>query len=130
MLNMNNNTQTLLVYEQVPEDTHMYLIPNRIFDEHPDWRDLMRQAHNKYVNRSGDKYNDGMSFLSAALVPIENVDNDSYFYDGDVVNNVQTGKNNRMKNEWRCVFDKYKVNLDTSLTDVNIIEVVLSGFIM
>lgn len=121
-----NKTQTLLVYENVPEETNLYLIPNRVFAEHPDWIEMMRMAHGKFVNQSGVEYNDGMSFLSAALTSSEHIDNDEYFFDGDALSR----EGNRMKKEWRCVLDKYKVAKGDRIQLTNINEVILSGFIM
>lgn len=131
-----NNTQTLLIYENVPEETNVYVIPNRVFAEHPDWIELMRMAHGKFINQSNVEYNDGMSFLSAALTSAEHIDKDDYFFDGDAI----TREGNRMKKEWRCVLNQYKVSNDTPIRDlvsggtvtykVNITEVILSGFIM
>ena len=108
------------------EDDSVYLIPNEVLIEHPDWLELMRMAHNKFVNQSGVDYNDGMSFLSAALTDPEHIGDDSYFFDGD----AQTREGNRMKQELRCVQARYKVPREERIFNVQICEVILSGFIM
>lgn len=95
------------------------MIPNREFTEHPDWVVLMQMAHNKFVN-SDDEYNEGMAFLCAALTAFEHIDNDDYF-DGSSI---------KMKSEWRCVLDKYKVASEDRIQFAHITEVIVSGFYM
>ena len=53
---------TLLVWEEVPEDTKMYLIPNEVANKYRHW---FEEAHGRYINR--DENNDGMDFLNYAL---------------------------------------------------------------
>lgn len=55
------NTFTLLVWELIPEETYLYLIPNEVADKYKHYLD---QAQNRMVNQ--DDLNDGMNFLIAA----------------------------------------------------------------
>lgn len=55
-------TYTLLVWEEIPENTKMFMIPNEIADK---YRNYLEEAHNRYINI--DETNDGMNFLNYAL---------------------------------------------------------------
>ena len=65
-------THSLVIYEMVPEETRLFLLPNAVADL---YRDFLTQAHNKFVNN--DEMNEGMHFLMAATSPkMEYVDED------------------------------------------------------
>jgi len=55
-------SHTLLIWEEVPETTKLYLIPNEVADQ---FSAYLKEAHNKFVN--SDTYNDGLKFLNTAL---------------------------------------------------------------
>lgn len=55
-------TYTLLIWEQVPDDTFLYLIPNNLADQ---YRHFLVEAHQHLINSS--EMNDGMKFLNTAL---------------------------------------------------------------
>lgn len=57
------NTYSLLVWEEIPENTTFVLIPNNVANI---YRNHLEQAHNKFIN--SDDENDGMRFLNAALM--------------------------------------------------------------
>ena len=57
---------TLLVYEEVPENLRMFLIPSDVAEK---YRSFLEQAHGHYIN--SDDMNDGMNFLCAALTTHE-----------------------------------------------------------
>lgn len=100
---------TLLVWQEIPEDTKTYLIPNEAIDSNGFW-DLMKTAHDKVIN--GDEMNDGLRFLNAALLDEKYVNDDSMFDDG-TVNTMIGNKPVKVKvgepcpKEWRCVLAKY-----------------------
>jgi len=56
-------SHTLLIWEQVPESTDLYLIPNDKLSE--EQFEYLHQAQNRFINSDG--MNDGMKFLSTAL---------------------------------------------------------------
>lgn len=55
-------SHTLLVWETVPEDTDLYLIPNEVANK---FQVYLEQAHHRFINC--DNMNDGMKFLNTAL---------------------------------------------------------------
>jgi hypothetical protein len=59
---MDTNTYTLLIWELIPEETHVYLIPNTVAEN---WRGELRNANHSFLNNDVETY--GMSFLNAAL---------------------------------------------------------------
>lgn len=108
---MNPESYTLLVYSNLPEDVHLYLIPNdEITTEH---LLLLMEANDKLVNN--DDLNPGMEFLMAALT-VEAKD-----------------CNPDVPKEWHCIWNKYKVG-KVPLVDSNlhapITRVFKSGFIL
>jgi hypothetical protein len=99
-------TYTLLVYEMVPEDTNLYLIPNQVADQ---YRHFLQQAAGKFVN--SDDTNDGMHFLIAATSPKkEYVDNDW--------------------TEYGMIFHPYLLSDQSAIEDKIITAIYLSGFIL
>ncbi len=119
---------TLLVWEEIPENTSTYLIPNTEL-EIDNRLELLKKAHNTFVNASPD--NDGLRFLNAALCPEEHVDDDTYFDDGFTNHNggERIKRCEPTPREWRCVFAKYKQNPD-EVIEADITRVIISGFIM
>lgn len=115
-----NNTNTLLIWEEIPEDTTLYLLPSEVADK---YLDLLTQAHNKFINFSD--YNEGLAFLNAALCDEEHIDDNEYFEDENGISNKTPGI--KAKKEWRCIFAKYKVDESLPL-EANISRVILSGF--
>ncbi len=124
-------TYTLLIWEQVPEETTLYLIPNTKVEK-DNRLELLRLAHNNYINASVENY--GLRFLNAALVPFEHINDDEYFDDG-YINKLVNGSWTKIKAheptpvKWRCVFDQYKVD-SAIIEDSHITRVIVSGFIL
>jgi hypothetical protein len=92
---------TLLIWEIIPEETKLFLIPNHVADQYVQ---LLDQAHNKFVNFGA--LNPGLEFLNYAVLKEKGVDN---------------------KNA-RGVFANYEVDKDMPLKNVLITRVYLSGF--
>src|ERR1700733_10285836 len=64
---------TLLIWELLPEETHLYLIPNDVITE--DMRALMRIANNRFFGAYGeDAARKGLDFLNYALIPEDEAD--------------------------------------------------------
>jgi hypothetical protein len=99
-----DNTYTLLVWELVPEDTDLYLIPNEIADQ---YREYFVAAHNKQINC--DDMNDGLRFLNTAL-----------------------GEDTAEENfeDYLGLFVEYKQKKSVPLTNQLITNVYLSGFVL
>jgi hypothetical protein len=53
-------SHTLLIWEMIPEETQLFLIPNEEVEK-DDRLELMRMAHNKFINNSD--WNRGLQFL-------------------------------------------------------------------
>jgi len=119
---------TLLIWEMVPEETYLYLIPNDQISEEQ-WA-LMKQANRKLMNCND--LNEGMTFLNTALTPEEHINDDSYFDDGytRMSDGSMQLKREPAKKEWRCIYAKYKQADDSLLENTNITRVVLSGFVL
>lgn len=107
---MNPEVYTLLVYSNLPEDVHLYLIPNdKVTMEH---LLLLMEANDKLVNN--DDMNPGMEFLMAALtVEAKNCNPD-------------------VPKEWHCIWNEYKVTDMLPLSNLTgtITRVFKSGFIL
>ncbi len=52
----------LLIWEEVPENTVLYVIPNEVAEE---YREFLEMAHGKMIN--ADEMNKGMEFLNVAI---------------------------------------------------------------
>lgn len=107
---------TLLIYENIPENTNLYLIPNEMLTTQQ--LDLMKQANGKYAN--SDEENDDMAFLNAALCDTpEYLAEDAPDYALDL---------NRVG-----VFVQYLVGergVENPIEGVNITRVFMSGFVL
>lgn len=97
-------THTLLIWEMIPEETRLYLIPDEVAEKYTKY---LKEAHNHLINR--DKMNDGLRFLNTAL---GTEDPEKGFEDS-------VG-----------VFAAYKVDKQYALTDQHITAVYHSGFIL
>lgn len=53
---------TLLIWQEVPENTRLFLIPNEVADK---FREYLTEAQNRLIN--SDVMNNGMRFLNTAL---------------------------------------------------------------
>lgn len=102
------DTYTLIIWEEVPEDTKLFLIPNKdISYEH---FVFMKMAHGKLIN--SDEMNDGLKFLNVALADPE------YCYDEDM-------------KKYAGIFCAYQVDKSHPvLQNTNISKVYFSGFIL
>lgn len=97
---------TLLVWELVPEETQMFLIPNEVAIK---YEGFLRNAHGHLINAVDcDKY-PGLKFLNTAL-------GDEYAEPGF--------------EEHLGVFRQYKVNMKEPLVNQHITAVYFSGFIL
>jgi hypothetical protein len=104
-------TFTLLIYEEVPENTNLYLIPNEVANS---YRGHLREAHGRYIN--ADQSNDGMQFLSNALG--EPRDSDEHWKDiAGVLREYKVAKQDKDGNM-------------PQITGVVVTDVCISGFIL
>lgn len=103
-------SKTLLVWEEVPEDTKMYLIPDDVAKK---YRYFLDEAHGRFINH--DEENDGMRFLNNAL-STESTDDEGWSDEGF--------------DQYRGIFRDYEVKLGSPITQENISHVYLSGFIL
>lgn len=100
--------RVLLIWEEVPEHTKMYLIPVNVAES---YKQHLEEAHNKFIN--SNEMNDGMRFLNMALLDEdENVADDEDF------------------REHQGCFAEYEVDVDEPITGYNIVAVYLSGFML
>lgn len=119
-------SKTLLVWEQIPEETNFFLIPNEVLANN-NWQDLMKQANNTFINVSDE--NDGLRFLNAALLDEKYIDDDSMFDDGyTMIKHERVKTHEATPKEWRCVLAKYKLDKNVVIENENISRVILSGF--
>jgi hypothetical protein len=93
---------TLLIWEEVPDTTKLYVIPNEVADK---YRSFLEQAQNKLINN--DEMNPGLAFVNTALG--EEVSEEGF-------------------EEHLGIFRQYEVKLDNPLVDQNITTVYHSGF--
>jgi len=118
---------TLLVWEEIPEDTKLFLIPNNVISSTQ--LGLLKQANNKFINR--DEENAGLRFLNAALLDEKYINDDSYFDDGFTTHHggERIKRCEPTPKKWRCVFAKYLQD-PNQIIEADISRVILSGFIM
>jgi hypothetical protein len=113
---------TLLVWEIVPEDTKLYLIPNEVADK---YRTFLDAAQNKFAN--ADEENEGLRFLANALSndSIEEKPSTNPLIKG------KTGWDDGDFNQYRGVLREYKVeDISTPIRDACITDVYVSGFVL
>lgn len=60
-----SQSQSLLIWEEVPETVHLYLVPDEIITQ--EQRELLKEAHQNYINARGSENNRGLAFLNAAF---------------------------------------------------------------
>jgi hypothetical protein len=96
----------LLVWEEVPEETKLYLIPGEVAEK---YEGFLKDAHGNYINTVGWEDHHGLFFLNTALG--EEVPEKGY-------------------EEYLGVLRDYKVDSSAPLTDANITTVYVSGFIL
>ena len=111
---------TLLIWEEIPEEIHLFAIPRSLLEEHPDWNELLQQAHGHYVNRIGDDGIEGLNFLNAALLDSKHKDNPTYH-------------DKSMKPEWLSVFHKFKIQQGENPSPIEgytFNQVIRSGFFL
>ena len=94
---------TLLIWEENPENVSLYLIPNEIADRH---RHHFEAAHGKMINC--DDMSEGMEFINIALQSSEDTDGAPF----------------------AGIFQAYKVDGEKPLTGVMITSVYKSGFVL
>ena len=110
---MSNDTRpsTLLIWEQIPETTDLFLIPNDDIERNG-WRKRLEEAHGLFLN--SDESNEGLDFLNLAVL-----DEDSRYVESK-----------EHLNQYMCLFNKYKQNTIRPLTNVEITHVYRSGFML
>lgn len=101
-----DNTSTLLIWEEIPEETILYVIPNDAIDA--TLRSCLVGAHGQYINSVGWDKNQSLVALN------------EYVYDDASVD--ATPQNNALA--------QYKVESDKPLTGVVITHVYRSGFLL
>lgn len=97
---------TVLVYEEVPEECSLYLIPNDVADQ---YREFLEKAHAHYTNTDGD--NEGTDFLNIALEAPAFADKDK-------------------PNPHSSIFVQYKQEKDKPIIGQPITHVYVSGFVL
>ncbi len=106
---------TLIVFQEIPEHTNFYLVPNSVLTE--EHVRLLEDANNVIVNC--DDSNDGTEFLSMALLPknLEGDAEDSSPFYAD-----------------RCLFADYRLGDDelpnTDFSEKPITRVISTGWMM
>lgn len=106
-----DNTSTLLIWEEIPEVTFLYLIPNDAIDT--TLRSCLEGAHGQYINSVGWDKNQSLVALNEFLY-----EDTTTLYSGDdaaIANNALA---------------QYKVDSDKPLTGVVITHVYRSGFLL
>lgn len=99
------NTYTLLIWEIVPEQTELYLIPNDVADK---YRSYLTAAHHKLINAS--EMNEGLAFLNAATCKKEE------YVEADWI-------------DFACVLSQYRQDQAVPI-EAEITKVYLSGFML
>lgn len=103
-----NAVSVLLIWEEVPEDTKLYVIPNDVAEK---YRHYLTEAHGNMINHTGWENNKGLLFLNTALAD-----------QGD-------GVAEKGFEEYLGIFARYKVSLESPLKNQNITTVYHSGFL-
>lgn len=98
--------EILLIYENVPDETLVFLIPNA-----PDW---VEKAHNIYINASdcpeeGERYDAAMRLSDAVSSKPEYCNNPN--------------------DEWACAFRKHLVTAKKPIVTKGPVKVVRCGFL-
>lgn len=109
-----NNMITLVIWEQVPEQTDLYLIPNSEIDD--EMRVIMQGAHNKLIN-SDDDVEDALK-LNAALSPKD---------DGRPLDEQEYPVDEKYFVYWGR-FAQYKVDNKYPVQDTHVTFIYLSGW--
>lgn len=95
----------LLIWEMMPEETRLYLIPEM---EAEVYEDYLRQANGRFIN--ADEMNDGMKFLNTALMESTEECEEGF-------------------EQWQGFFLPYRVESDEPIKQ-DIYAVYLSGFVL
>lgn len=106
-----DNTSTLLIWEEIPEVTYLYVIPNAAIDA--TLRSCLEGAHGQYVGAVGWDKNQSLVAFNEFLYN----DTNTLISDDDaaIANNALA---------------QYKVDSDKPLTDVVITHIYRSGFFL
>lgn len=100
------NTYSLLIWETVPEETDLYLIPNDVITD--GLRNVLEGAHHKFINQDDDV--DNTNKVSVALTNNPEYASEQY-------------------KQYLGLFVDYKV-IDSKPVSANITNVYLTGFIL
>lgn len=103
-MNLMSQTYTLLIWENIPEETKFYVIPAEVADP---FNDLLAQAHNKFSGTDDD--NPGLLFVLSAI----NEYCDDYHYV-----------------DQRGIFSQFLVPTETPIDGKLITKVYLTGLIL
>lgn len=97
----------LLVWEEVPEKTVLFLLPQ---DKAKEWEKFLVEAHNKLIN--ADDMNDGLRFLNTAIASEDGTAEDGF-------------------EEYLGVLSQYKwEDNNKPILDKDIVAVYVSGFVL
>lgn len=110
-------SNTLIIWNEVPETVVLYVVPNDVIEKNG-WAKYLEEAHGRLINL--DDETEGMSFLSAAVTQAEHKGDPDFFpEDMDV------------PEEWQCALAPYKVEVAPGdLLEANITRVCYSGFVL
>lgn len=107
------NSHTLLIWEEVPESTKLYLIPNKAIDG--DSRMYLHLAHGHYINaKVSEEAELALLCINAALV-----ENPEHLHD-----------EHPPGSKWAQRWVAYKQDPKTALLDVHITHVYRCGFLL
>lgn len=114
---------TLLIWEEVPETTHLFLIPNDVIT--PAQRELLKQAQGRLINR--DDENPGLEFVNAAVTdPKYRQKPEDYTDDNDI--------RDRPSDQFfqdQCIWHQYEVPIKEDEEILRpITQVVFTGFML
>ncbi len=98
-------SSTLLIYEEVPEKTKLFVIPNSEITEQQ--RAWLKECQNRFIN--SDDENDGMLFINTA---------------------ISNEKPEEGFEAFRAIWKDKEVSVEAPLTDANITNVYVTGFVM
>lgn len=100
---------TLLIWEEIPEETKLYVIPNEVADK---FKHYLAKAQGNFINGRDWETNEGLKFLNTAL----SEEDDSVPEPGF--------------EEHKGIFAQYKTRIHTPLTEQHITAVYHTGFLL
>ena len=98
-------SSTLIIYEEVPEKTKLFVIPNSEITEQQ--RAWLQETHNNLINC--DDMNDGMRFFNTA---------------------ISSEKPEEGFEEFKAIWEGKEIDNKEPLTNANITNVYITGFVL